>query len=273
MENNAPSAENVACPKSRIAKTSKPRVALVTGGSRGIGRAIALELAKQGCSVAINYASDVNAAEETIADCRQVAAAHHHQHSTFACIGGNIADLEESAKLYASCTEMLGSADILVHNAGITRDNLITRMSMEDFDAVLNTNLRGAFYLSKLAVRQMAKQHFGRIIAVTSVVGLMGNSGQANYAASKAGLIGLIKSLAREYGSRWVTANCVAPGFIDTRMTEVLSSDVRQRHLDTLLLKRAGTAEDVAAAVAFLASDAASYITGQVLAVDGGMSC
>ncbi|MDR2108332.1 MAG: 3-oxoacyl-[acyl-carrier-protein] reductase [Coriobacteriales bacterium] len=248
------------------------RVALVTGGSGGIGRAICVALAAQGCDVAIAYTRQSEKAAATAASCRTVAAAAGFYNTRFIGISGDVANRKDCELIFAATTEQLGAPDILVNNAGITRDNLVLRMSVEDFDAVLDVNLRAAFILSRLAARQMIRRRFGRIINIASVVGLTGNAGQANYAASKAGLIGLTRSLARELGSRQVTVNAVAPGFIQTRMTAELDDKRHEELLGSLSIKRVGHAEDVAAAVAFLAGAQASYITGQVLAVDGGMT-
>jgi len=248
------------------------RVALVTGGSRGIGRAICVALAAQGCSVAINYASNAVQAEETAALCAAAAAEAGFSEPRFIVVGGDVATEEGCEKIYRQTTTELGAPDILINNAGIVRDNLIMRMSVEDFDAVIDVNLRAAFLLSKHAARSMTKKRFGRIINVSSVVGIAGSAGQANYASSKAGLIGLTKSLAKELGSRSVTVNAVAPGFIETDMTDVLNEQVRSDLMDRIALKRLGKPEDIAASVAFLATDAAAYITGHVLTIDGGMA-
>ncbi|MDR2492869.1 MAG: 3-oxoacyl-[acyl-carrier-protein] reductase [Coriobacteriales bacterium] len=246
--------------------------ALVSGASRGIGRAVCMALAETGCSVAVNYAQSKEGAERTAHLCRERAAARGHAGLRFVTVGGDVSSPDECARVYQDAVASLGPIDILVNNAGITRDSLAMRMSLEDFDAVISVNLRAAFHLCKLVARDMVKQKAGRIINIASVVGLTGNAGQANYAASKAGLIGLTKSLAKELGSRSVTVNAVAPGFIETSMTEGLSEEARTRLMTTLALPRLGTPEDVAAAVSFLASDRASYITGQVIAVDGGMT-
>ena len=241
----------------------KGRAALVTGGAQGIGRAIALALAKAGADVAV---SDVNLekAGETAAELSALGIKS-------IAIGGNVADPAAAQEMVAKAVAGLGKLDILVNNAGITRDNLIMRMKEEDWDLVLDVNLKGSFNCSKAALKHMSKARYGRIINIASVVGAMGNAGQANYVASKAGLIGLTKTIAREYASRNVTANAVAPGFIDTAMTQALPEKVREELMKQIPLGRLGTAEDVAGAVKFLASEFAAYITGQVLHVNGGM--
>ena len=240
------------------------KVALVTGGSRGIGRAIALRLGQEGADVAV-CARNVEAAGEVASEIEGLG----RKCLVRAC---DVADTEQAGALIASTIEELGQLDILVNNAGVTRDNLLMRMKEEDWDEVLAINLKGAFNCARAAVRPMLKARGGRIVNITSVVGLQGNAGQVNYAASKAGLIGLTKSLARELASRGITANAVAPGLVpETGMTGELAAEVQQQMLSAVPLGRAGTPEDVAHAVAFLASEQAAYITGQVLAVDGGM--
>lgn len=240
--------------------------ALVTGGSRGIGRAVCLALASRGMHVAVNYAGNAAAAEEVVQACLQQGAP-----DAFA-VQADVSDAEQVRALVAAVSERWGGVDVLVNNAGITRDGLMMRMSEQDFDAVLATNLKGAFACMQAVMRPMMKQRWGRIVNLSSVVGLRGNLGQANYAASKAGLIGMSKSAAKELASRGITVNCVAPGFIETDMTAVLPESVRTALQGQIPLARLGAAEEVAAAVAFLASPEAAYITGQVLCVDGGMA-
>ena len=239
--------------------------AVLTGGGRGIGRAICLALAQAGADVVINYSGSEAAAQETAEACRALGV----QALT---VKANVADETQAAALIDQGIKALGSVDILVNNAGITRDNLILRMSPADFSAVLDSNLKRAFFCMKAACRPMMKARFGRIINISSVVGLRGNAGQANYAASKAGLIGMSKSAAKELASRGITVNCIAPGFIDTAMTEVLPEGVKEKLLTQIPMARLGSAQDVAAAAVFFASEAASYVTGQVLWVDGGMA-
>ena len=241
------------------------RNALVTGGSRGIGRAVCLELARQGANVAINYAGSAQAAEEVAQACRELGV------EAFA-IQANVADAAAVDAMVKEVIARFGRIDILVNNAGITKDKLALQMKEEEFDAVLDTNLKGAFLCMKAVYRPMMKQRYGRVVNLTSVVGLRGNAGQANYAASKAGLIGMSKSIAKELASRGVTVNLVAPGFIDTDMTAALPEAARTALLSTIPMARLGQPEDVAKAVAFFASESAGYVTGQVLCVDGGMA-
>ena len=239
--------------------------ALITGGSRGIGRAICLALAAQGINVAINYAGSAAAAQAVAEECRALGV------EAFA-IQGNVAIESEAQALVEETIAKFGRIDILVNNAGITRDNLMMRMTEADFDAVLDTNLKGAFHCMKAVCRPMMKQRSGRIVNISSIVGVRGNAGQANYAASKAGLIGMSKSMAKELASRGITVNCVAPGFIETDMTDVLPEAVKEKLLNEIPMAHLGRPEDVAAAVSFFASPAAAYVTGQVLCVDGGMA-
>ena len=239
-------------------------VALVTGGSRGIGRAIALKLAENGADVAINYAGNTAAAEE-------VKAAIEQMGRKALLIQCSVADTDGVQAMVNQVVKELGRLDILVNNAGITRDGLLMRMKEADWDDVMNTNLKGVYNCSKAVMRTMMKQKSGRIVNMASVVGEMGNAGQANYAAAKAGVIGFTKSLAKEVASRGITVNAIAPGFIATDMTSVLSDDQKAEMARTIPLGRAGQPEDVANAVLFLASEGAAYITGQVLNVDGGM--
>ena len=241
------------------------RLALVTGGSRGIGRAIALALGKNGCDVAVNYNASAGAAE---ALCGELAALG----TRASAFRADVSDRSQVEALFKAVEAGMGPVEILVNNAGITRDNLLMRMKPEEWDAVLAANLSSAFYCTKEAIRGMAKARWGRIVSIASVVGLIGNTGQTNYSASKAGLIGFSKSVAREYAARGVTVNVVAPGFIGTDMTGVLKEQVKEAILGQIPLGRMGSPEDVARAVAFFASEESSYVTGQVLAVDGGMT-
>ena len=239
-------------------------IALVTGGSRGIGRAIALRLAEEGAKVAINYAGNQTAAEEVKAIIEQ-------HGGTAMIVQTDVSDSAAAAEMVARVHEELGGLDILVNNAGITRDTLLVRMKDEDFDAVINTNLKGIYACTKAAAKFMTKQRSGRIVNLSSVVGEIGNIGQTNYAAAKAGVIGFSKAAAKELAARHVAVNVVAPGFIDTDMTAVLKDSIRERLIESIPLGALGKPEHVADAVLFLVSDAASYITGQVLNVDGGM--
>ena len=241
------------------------RTAVVTGGSRGIGRAICLELARRGANVVFSYAGNTAAAEATRKELEALGVQTR-------AVQGSVADPAAVKTLIDTAVKELGSLDILVNNAGITRDNLILRLTEQDFDAVLDTNLKSAFLCCKEAARRMVRQRYGRIVNLSSVVALRGNAGQTNYAASKAGLIGLTKSLARELAARNVTVNAVAPGFIDTDMTAVLPETVRTGMTQGIPAGRAGQPEDVAQAVAFFAAEQSSYLTGQVLCVDGGMA-
>ena len=238
--------------------------AVVTGGSRGIGRAICLELARRGANVVFSYAGNTAAADKTLEELKALGVEAR-------AIQGNVADPAAAKTLIDTAVKELGGIHILVNNAGITRDGLAMAMKEEDFDAVIETNLKGAFLCMKAAIRPMMKARYGRIVNLSSVVALRGNPGQVNYCASKAGLIGMTKSLAKEMGARGITVNAVAPGYISTDMTAALPDAARQAMLSTIPVGRAGSPEDVAAAVAFLASEEAGYITGQVLSVDGGM--
>ena len=240
------------------------RTVIVTGGGRGIGRALCEEFAREGANIVINYSRDEEGAKATQKLCEELGA-------KAIIVPADVAKYEEALKLFAACEDAFGPVQVLINNAGITRDSLIARMSEEDFDKVIEVNLKGSFNCTKLAVASMSKKRYGRIVSIASVVGLSGNAGQANYAASKAGLIGLTKSVAKEYAKRGITLNAVAPGFIETDMTAVLSEDVKAAMLANIPAARFGSAKDVAKAAAFLASDAAAYITGQVISVDGGM--
>ena len=240
------------------------RAALVTGGAKGIGRAICLALAGKGMDIAVNFAGSAAAAEETAAACRALGV-------RAVTLQADVRSPEGCQKLVEDTVASLGRIDVLVNNAGITADTLMLRMTEADFDNVLATNLKGAFFCTKAASRHMMRQRYGRIVSISSVVGLHGNAGQTNYAAAKAGLIGLTKSVAKEYAARGITANVVAPGFIDTDMTAAMPDSARAAAAASIPAGKVGDAKDVAAAVAFLAGEQAGYITGQVLCVDGGM--
>lgn len=242
----------------------KDKVVVVTGASRGIGRAIALEFGSRGATVVVNYNSSEAAANAVL---EQIKAAG----GDGMVIQANVSDAEEVTRLFKTITSEYKQIDVLVNNAGTTRDNVIMMLQPEDFDVVINNNLRSAWLCSKMASRTMMRKRAGRIINITSVSGIAGNGGQTNYSASKAGMIGLTKSLAREVASRGITVNAVAPGFVETDMTAELGDDILQQAKAAIPLARFGAPEDIAKAVAFLASDDAAYITGQVLVVDGGM--
>ncbi|MBD5547085.1 MAG: 3-oxoacyl-[acyl-carrier-protein] reductase [Lachnospiraceae bacterium] len=241
------------------------KVALVTGAGRGIGRAIAITLAKEGAFVVVNYNGSKEKALETVEEIKKAG-------GDAVIYGCNVADFNACGDMITALVKEYGHIDILVNNAGVTKDNLLMKMSEEDFDRVIDVNLKGCFNTMRHVSRQLLKQKSGKIINISSVSGVMGNPGQANYCASKAGVIGLTKSAARELGSRGITVNAVAPGFIETEMTKDLSDAIRETMKEQILLKRTGSAEEVAGVVAFLASEAANYITGQVISVDGGMA-
>jgi 3-oxoacyl-[acyl-carrier protein] reductase len=240
------------------------KVAIVTGASRGIGKSIALELAKQGAHVVVNYAGSEHAAQQVVDEIISMGCKSFK-------FQANVSVAEEVDAMVKATMETFNAIDILVNNAGITRDNLIMRMKEEEFDDVISINLKGVFNCTKAVVRQMMKQRSGRIINISSVVGVLGNAGQANYVAAKAGVIGLTKSSARELASRGITVNAVAPGFIETDMTHALSPEMREQLQKQIPLERLGQPSDISKAVAFLVSEDASYITGQTIHIDGGM--
>ena len=240
------------------------KVALITGGGKGIGAAIAKEMAVQGATVIINYSHSEEAAKHL----KEEIQAMGRQAEIYGC---NVADFEQVKTMISDVVKAHKRLDILVNNAGVTKDGLLMRMNEDDFDYVMDVNLKGTFNCIQQVTRQMMKQRCGRIINLSSVVGLYGNAGQVNYAASKAGIIGMTKSAAKELGSRGITVNAIAPGFIQTEMTDVLSDDMKEQMLKSTTLGRFGQVEDIAHAAVFLASDRAGYITGQVLCVDGGI--
>ena len=242
----------------------KDKIAIVTGGSRGIGKEICLKFASLGANLVINYIGDKTQAEDTKAECEKLGA-------KVALSEGDVSKMADCEKLFQTAVDTFGRVDILVNNAGITRDNLLMRMSEEEFDAVIAVNLKDTINCMKQAARPMMKQKYGKIINMASVVGVTGNAGQVNYAASKAGVIGMTKSMAKELANRGVTVNAIAPGFIRTAMTDVLSDDVKAEITRVIPMGVMGETEDVANLAAFLASDASRYITGQVINVDGGM--
>lgn len=247
-----------------INNTLKGKTAVITGASRGIGKAIALKLASCGCNVVINYKSNAKAVEDIIKTVNDMG-------SSALAISADIGIFDEAKKLIDEAVKTFGSIDILVNNAGITRDGLLLRMKEKDFDDVINTNLKGAFNCTKHVCPLMLKQKSGRIINISSVVGLTGNAGQINYSAAKAGIIGLTKSAAKEFAPRGITVNAIAPGFIETDMTNVLKENVKEIILNSIPLNRLGRPEDIAELVTFLCSEGAGYITGQIINVDGGM--
>ncbi len=242
----------------------KGKTVIITGGARGIGKAAALKLASLGANLVINYLGNDKAASETKEACKQLGA-------EILLIKGDVASAEQCEKIAAAALERFGRIDVLINNAGITRDGLLMRMEEKDFDSVINTNLKGTFLMTKAVSRQMLKQRYGRIINMASVVGITGNQGQANYSASKAGIIGLTKSFALEVAAKGITVNAVAPGFIETDMTDAMTDAAIEAAKALIPAKRMGSPEDVAEVIAFLASEQSGYITGQTVCVDGGM--
>ena len=240
------------------------KIALVTGASRGIGKAIAIALAKSGATVVINYAGNINAAKEVESEINAI-------NGKAIIFQADVSNVDAVENMIKAVVEQFGRIDILINNAGITRDNLLMRMKESDWDEVMNTNLKGVYNCTKSISRIMMKQRYGKIVNMTSVVGLTGNAGQANYAAAKAGVIGFTKSVAKEFASRGINVNAIAPGYISTDMTAVLSDEVKKDFAAKIPFGRIGQAEDVAEAVLFLVSDKSSYITGQTINVDGGM--
>jgi 3-oxoacyl-[acyl-carrier protein] reductase len=247
-----------------MANDAERQIVVVTGASRGIGRAVAVRFARDGAAVIVNYRGSEAAAQETVQAVTDVG-------GQATLVQGDVSNRDDAERLIEAAVTEYGRIDVLVNNAGITRDQLLMRMTDDDWDAVLDTNLKGAFHTTRAALRPMLRKRSGRIINISSVVGLIGNAGQANYAAAKAGLIGFTKSTAREVASRSITVNAVAPGYIATEMTDAIAEMMKAKILDQVPMGRLGTPEDVAAVVAFLASPAAAYMTGTVLNVDGGM--
>ncbi len=241
------------------------KVALVTGGSRGIGRAIALKLASQGARVVVNYQKNADAAESVVAHIKQ-------NGGDAVAVQGDVSLFAEAQRVVKTAVDTYGRLDILVNNAGTTRDNLLALMKEEDFDVVVQTDLKSVFNTSKAALRQMMKQRYGRIVNITSIAGILGNAGQTNYSAAKAGVIGFTKAMAKEYGAKNISVNAVAPGYVPTDLTNSLPQEIQDGIVKLTAFGRMGTADEIANAVAFLASDDSSYITGQVLAVDGGLT-